>query len=177
MAVAAAALAAYTKIEQDYKNAATKQLDLGYRTVKKLKDVSFHTFSKQINYAALANEWDANLYDFNTVALTADEIDQDDLDAEDEHGAHKRSLDRRNAFLIIMHATDGHPVEDLLEAMPADNPRLILQAIHNYFYPNTTAGHQTAYMNLFNASMSTTGLAILAWTAHVSRCAKIVQMG
>ena len=72
-------------IEQENKNTAGKQLDLGYKTVKKLEDVHFHTFSKQINYAALASEWDANLFDFNTVALTADEIDQDDLDAEEEH--------------------------------------------------------------------------------------------
>ena len=96
---------------------------------------------------------------------------------EDDHDAQKRFLDRRNAYLIIMHATDGHPVEDLLEAMPSGNPRFILQAIHNFFYPDTTAGHQTAYMNLFNSTMSSTGTTILAWTAHVSRCAKIVTVG
>ena len=173
----AAAAAAFAKIAQDNKNQAGKQLDMGYKIVLKLKDVPHHVFSKQLHHAALANEWDANMWNLSTVALTTDEIDLDDEDVDDDHDAQKRFLDRRNAYLIIMHATDGHPVEDLLEAMPSGNPRFILQAIHNFFYPDTTAGHQTAYMNLFNSTMSSTGTTILAWTAHVSRCAKIVTIG
>ena len=150
---------------------------MAYKTVGKLKDVQYHVFCKQIKHTAFASSWEDNLFDLNTPARTTDWIEADDDDAESEHDRHKRYLDRRNAYLIVMHATDGHPVEDLLESMRPDNPRLIFQAIHDYFYPNTTSGHQAAYMNLFNSSMTSTGLPILAWTAHVARCAKVVQIG
>ena len=107
---AAAAAAAFARASQG------KQLDMGYKMVAKLKDIPHHVFSKQLHRAALANSWDANLWDLSTVALTTDRFDVDELDVDDDHDAQKRSLDRRNAYLIIMHAADGHPVEDLLEA-------------------------------------------------------------
>ena len=70
-----------------------------------------------------------------TPALTVAEIlAEDDLDTAE---ASKNQLDRRNAFLVILQATDGDPTEALLEAMLPGNPRLAFSTLHSYFHPGT----------------------------------------
>jgi len=87
----------------------------------------------------------------------------------------KNKLDRRNAFLVILQKTDGHPVENLLEAMVPGNPRLAFDTLHSYFHPGTIAGLQTAYVDFFTSTMGSTGTTIVSFISHVSRGARVVR--
>jgi hypothetical protein len=164
---------ASANVARELNSRADKQLETIYKTVGALKDLGFHKFSTQLMRQAYAYDWDPTICNMATTALTAAQIAaaDDDLTADGV----KKKLDRRNAFLVIMHATDGHPVESLLESMTPGNPRLAFATLHSYFHPGTTAGLQAAYVDLFSATMAISGTTILGWIAHVARAAKIVR--
>jgi hypothetical protein len=152
---------------------ADKQLETMYKAVASVKDVGYHKFSIQLSRQAFAYQWAPAIISLDTPALTQAEITAaDDIDTPD---GIKDKLDRRNAFLIILTATDGHPVENLLESLPTGNPRRAFDMIHSYFHPHTAAGLAGAYTNLFTSTMASSGTTIIAWVAHVSRAAKIVR--
>ena len=128
--------AASALASRDLHARADKQLETMYRTVGSLKDIGFHKLSVQLLRQAYAYKWKPAICDLATTALTAEEIlAEDDLDTAE---AIKDQLDRRNAFLVILHSTDGDPTEALLEAMPPGNPRLAFSTLHSYFHPDTT---------------------------------------
>jgi hypothetical protein len=154
---------------------ADKQLDTSYRSIEKLKDVGYHKFNvcAQLSHIAYAYLWDQAVFNLATPALTPAQTTADiALDTADSH---KRGLDCRNAYLLVMYATDGRTVENLIEAIAPGDPRLLLDTVHRFFHPNTTAGLQTAYIDLFQGSTSTTGTTISSWISHVSCAAKIVR--
>ena len=154
---------------------ADKQLETIYRTVASLKDTGFHKFSTQLQRQAYAYKWEKAICDMATPALTTAQILAEDLLLTAE--AIKNQLDRRNAFLVILQATDGHPTEALLESMPPlpGNPRLAFSTLHSYFHPGTTAGLQGAYVAFFTSTMALSGTTIVGWVAHASRGPKIVR--
>ena len=170
---AAAAAAALIVAKATNLMRADKQLDTSYRSIEKLKDVGYHKFYAQLSRIAYAYVWDNAIWGLAVVALTLAQITADI--ALDTANSHKRGLNCRNAYLLVMYATDGHTVENLIEALAPGDPRLLLDTIHRFFHPNTTAGLQTAYIDLFQGSMSTTGTTISSWISHVSRAAKIVR--
>jgi hypothetical protein len=117
---------------------ADKQLETMYRNVGPLKDSGFHKFSTQLQRQSYAYKWEPAICDMATPALTPAQITADDLLLTSD--GIKNQLDRRNAFLVILQSTDGHPAEGLLEAMIPGNPRLAFATLHSYFHPGTTAG-------------------------------------
>ena len=152
---------------------ADKQLETMYRTVGSLKDIGFHKLSVQLLRQAYAYNWEPAICDMATPALTVEEIlTEDGLDTAE---AIKNQLDRRNAFLVILQATDGDPTEALLEAMLPGNPRLAFSTLHSYFHPGTIAGMQMSYVAFFSSTMANSGTTIVGWVAYVSRGARIVR--
>ena len=152
---------------------ADKQLETIYKAVGSVKDIGYHKFSVQLSRQAYAYEWEPAIMNLAVPALTPAEItDADLLNTAD---GIKNKLDRRNAFLVILNATDGHPVENLLESMLPGDPRLAFNSLHSYFHPGTIAGLQGAYVNFFTSTMATSGTTIVSWVSHVSRGARIVR--
>ena len=138
---------------------ADKQLETIYKAVGSLKDIGYHKFSTQLLRQAYAYEWDEAIWNLSTPALTPAEITAADIVLSAE--GIKNKLDRRNAFLVILHATDGHPAENLLESMTPGNPRLAFSTLHSYFHPGTTVGLQAAYVDFFSSTMALSGTTIL----------------
>jgi hypothetical protein len=172
-AAAAAQAAALLNTIEKLHSTADKQLETMYKAVSKLKDVDYHKFSTQLHRSAYAYGWADEILTFATPALTPAQIVA--ADALGTVPAIKAKLDRRNAFLVIMAGTDGHPVENLLEAIAPGNPRLVFDTVHAYFHPGTTAGLQNAYITFFTTTMAISGNTIVEWVATVSRNAKIVR--
>jgi hypothetical protein len=152
---------------------ADKQLETIYKAVGSVKDIGYHKFSVQLSRQAYAYEWEPAIMNLAVPALTPAEITAADL-LNTADGI-KNKLDRRNAFLVILNATDGHPVENLLESMLPGDPRLAFNTLHSYFHPGTIAGLQGAYVNFFTSTMATSGTTIVSWVSHVSRGARIVR--
>ena len=168
--------AAAKKTRQELITRSDKNTDTAYKTVEKIKDVGYEKFYEQICRVAYAGEWDEKICDLSTTALTDKEL-QDDAalaDAGDEQ-AFKRNLDRRAAYMIMMRAGDGHIVESLIRNLPRGNARVVLNCIHNYHYPKSTAGLQTAYVNFHTPTQASTGTTVVAWFAYISQAAKIVR--
>ena len=98
-------MAAAVGVVRELNARADKQLETIYKAVGSLKDLGFHKFSTQLLRHAYAYEWTPPILDMSTTSLTPAEIlEEDELVTPD---GFKNKLDRRNAFLIIMHATDG----------------------------------------------------------------------
>jgi hypothetical protein len=167
-----AAVAAATALRELHQ-AADKQLDTMYKTVGLVKDVGYPKFVTQLLRHAWSYEWDPAILDFTVLALTAAQIAT--ADAVVTPAGVKAKLDRRNAFLVILHSTDGHPAENLLETAVPGNPRAAFSTLRQYFHPHTTAGLQGAYVTFFTSTMSTTGTTIVEWVSTVSRNAKVVR--
>ena len=174
-AIQDAALAAKKAI-QDIATRADKNLDTAYKTVEKIKDVGYEKFYEQLCRVAYAQGWEKEIYDFSTTTLTETEV-QDDLDLaeQDDQNAFKRHVNRRNAYLIIMRAGDGHTVESLIQNLPRGNARVVLNCIHNFHHPKTTAGLQAAYVNFHTPTQASTGTTVVTWFAYTSQAAKIVR--
>ena len=153
MAAAAAAAA-------NIKLAADKQLETLYKTVEPLKDVGYHKFREQLNRQSYAYEWPAHILDFDAAV-------PEDLSL-------KQERDVRNAYLVIMSKTDGHPVENLLEACTQGDARQAFRLVHNHFHRDSQSGRTAAYKDFFGATMSKTDTNIIEWTALVSRKAKVL---
>jgi hypothetical protein len=168
----AAGVAAATVI-REMQQAADKQLDTMYKTVGLVKDVGYSKFVTQLLRHAWSYNWDPAILDFTVLALTTAQIAT--ADALVTPAATKARLDRRNAFLVILHSTDGHPAENLLETAVPGDPRAAFSTLRQYFHPNTTAGLQGAYVNFFTTTMSTSGTTIVEWVSTVSRNAKVVR--
>ncbi len=122
--------AAVIKAKSDLMTKADKNLDTAYKTVEKIKNVGYDKFYEQISRVAYALNWHAEIFDYNTIADTDKEI-FDDIAIDDVESV-RRNLDRRNAYLIIMRAGDGHTVESLIQNLPRGNPRALLDCIHNF---------------------------------------------
>jgi hypothetical protein len=152
---------------------AEKHLDTMYKAVGLLKDVGYHKFAAQLARQAFAYNWDPEILNLTTPALTPAQITA--ADALLTADAIKATLDRRNACLIILNKTDGHPVENLLESLAPGDPRLAFSTLHEYFHPATAAGMQSAIVTLFTSTMANTHTTITGWIALVSRNAKIVR--
>ena len=110
MAQAAAAAANATMIRDAY-SSADKQLSTMYKTVERIKQTGYTKFVQQLRRASWSYGWAPEILDLTTVALTPAQVlaadalaDVANPDADDV----KARLDRRNAYLSILNATDTY---------------------------------------------------------------------
>ena len=167
--------AALLKERSELQLRADKQIDTAHKNIDKLREVGYPRFYIQLSRFGDHAGWAKAIFDFTVPALTVEDIQDDDDAARDTIESHKNYLDRRAANFIILTATDGSIVADLIENLPPGNPRLLLNTIHGYFHPDSIGGTKVAYRNFFNAKQENTNTTIVAWIAHVSRTAKIVR--
>jgi hypothetical protein len=150
---------------------ADKQLSSLYQSIKPLKDVGYHRFTKQLKRQALAYGWPPHI-----MTDTDDLSDEDrgDLNANTVEGL-STLLHIRNAYVIITAMCDGHQVEHLLEGCEESRARAALDIIKQYFYPSTTAGKRIAYKTFNNATMANTHTNIVEWVAVVRQNAQYLR--
>jgi hypothetical protein len=141
-----------------------RALEILHKTVGSLKDVGYYKLKQQLERAAYAYNWPEHILD-----LTAEE-------PEELNDEQKRAV--RNAYLIIMAKTDGHPVENVLELCPIGDARGAFRLLDNFFHRTTQSGKTAAYQDFFNATMANSDTNIVEFTALVSRKARIlIQAG
>ena len=154
---AAAAAAAATLLNAD------KQLDTMYKTVGSLKDTEYHKFQKQLQLQAYAYGWPSYILSSDPAAAVL------------QNPTQKQELDARNAYLVLMNKTQGHTVENLLEACPQGDARQAYLIVHRFFHRNSQTGRTTSYKDFYGATMATTDTNIVEWIATVPRLAKILE--
>ena len=101
-----------------------KQLTAMYDSVESLKDTSFHKLQQQLERAAYVYGWPANILDVDN-----DNVDPNP-DAETLHHI-------KNAYMVITTKCDGHPVENLLEAIQIGDAVAAWRCVYRHFNKNT----------------------------------------
>jgi hypothetical protein len=79
------------------------------------------------------------------------------------------------SILIIMAKTDGHMVSSILENITQGGAKGVYKALHEFFYNDSQAGKGAAIKSFHTATMGSTDLNVVEYTAQISRLAKIVR--
>ena len=155
VAAAAAARAAATSL-------AEKQYTSALKTVDNLKDVTYSKYRDQIERVAYACDWHDSILDQS-------------IDEPDGALSTKDSLDRKNAYMILMTKTDGSEVEDVLHDCQRGAARHGFNLVNEHYHRSTAAGRGEATAAFYTSTMESTGTTILQWCALVSRNASILK--
>jgi hypothetical protein len=160
-ALAAATAAAQVATERHIKMTGDKQYDTMLKTIEPLEVVGYPKLRDQLHREGYRNEWPPHILDIQLPRP---------LELSD-----KERMDERNAYLIIMAKTDGHMVASILENITQGDAKGVYKALHELFYNDSQAGKGAAMKSFHLATMGSTDLNVVEYTAQISRLAKIVR--
>ena len=178
--MAAAQAATHASNIRDIVRQANAELSNGLQVVTPLVN-DFGTLCTELERLRSANRWPANILDLSLPAPTALErsaldANRDNAIAQQDELQLKEWHDRKNAFMIITHATKSHSTANaLLRNVPAGRARQAFEVLHNFFRPPDEAGIASAYSAFSMSTMENTGDNIVQFCARVQQNAVALE--